>query len=218
MMPLTPGLHRVEGAEGYEWEYVAGAPTTPRPDRKQISAPDDDDAAYAALLKNYVVKERSEICASLDFEDLVNFDINNDRHHGIFLHAVLSKVRHVSDLTKALREMAYRYQLTEDQAAMCGRQLTEALADERVRPWFEGYRRVLNERSLTAPQSLRRPDRVVWLPDGTVAVVDYKFGAHNSRKYFEQVRDYMSLLQQSGQTNVKGYLWFPLTAQIIEVN
>jgi ATP-dependent exoDNAse (exonuclease V) beta subunit len=218
MMPLTPGLHRVEGAEGYEWEYVAGAPTTPRPDRKQISAPDDDDAAYAALLKNYVVKERSEICASLDFEDLVNFDINNDRHHGIFLHAVLSKVRHVSDLTKALREMAYRYQLTEDQAAMCGRQLTEALADERVRTWFEGYRRVLNERSLTAPQSLRRPDRVVWLPDGTVAVVDYKFGAHNSRKYFEQVRDYMSLLQQSGQTNVKGYLWFPLTAQIIEVN
>ena len=53
--------------------------------------------------------------------------------------------------------------------------------------------------------------------DGSVAVVDYKFGVRNHRGYYEQVRDYMSLLEQAGQTDVHGYLWFPLTHTIIEV-
>ena len=51
----------------------------------------------------------------------------------------------------------------------------------------------------------------------SVAVVDYKFGVRNHRGYYEQVRDYMSLLEQAGQTDVHGYLWFPLTHTIIEV-
>ncbi len=122
------------------------------------------------------------------------------------------------DLDNALYAMAYRYKLTEAQTESCREILAAALSDRRVRPWFEGFVRVVNERPLTAPQTLRRPDRVVWLPDGSVAVVDYKFGSHNRRAYFEQVRDYMSLLQSAGYGDVRGYLWFPLLSEIIEVN
>ena len=99
----------------------------------------------------------------MDFEDTTDFDFANDRHRGTFLHGVLGRVNHMSDLDLALERQAYRYRLSEDDTAECRRLLAGALADPRVRPWFEGFRRAVNERPLTGPQSLRRPDRVVWL-------------------------------------------------------
>ena len=213
LTPLSTGLHRLESGE---LEFTLGEPTAPRGEGKK-TGDGSGERRFEGLLDEYTVHERSEICASMDFEDLLEFDIDDDRHRGIFLHAVLSRVRRPDDLDTALGEMAYRYKIDEEHIAECRAILADALADERVRPWFEGFRRVLNERPLTAPQSLRRPDRVVWTADGSVAVVDYKFGVRNHRGYYEQVRDYMSLLEQAGQTDVHGYLWFPLTHTIIEV-
>lgn len=213
LTPLSTGLHRLESGE---LEFTLGGPTAPRGEGKK-TGDGSGERRFEGLLDEYTVHERSEICASMDFEDLLEFDIDDDRHRGIFLHAVLSRVRRPDDLDTALGEMAYRYKIDEEHIAECRAILADALADERVRPWFEGFRRVLNERPLTAPQSLRRPDRVVWTADGSVAVVDYKFGARNHRGYYEQVRDYMSLLEQAGQNDVHGYLWFPLTHTIIEV-
>ncbi len=153
----------------------------------------------------------------MDFEDTTDFDFANDRHRGTFLHGVLGRVNHMSDLDLALERQAYRYRLSEDDTAECRRLLAGALADPRVRPWFEGFRRAVNERPLTGPQSLRRPDRVVWLADGTIAVIDYKFGAHNLAAYREQVRDYVSLLADAGHKGAQGFLWFPLKGEIVRV-
>ena len=216
MVPLSEGMRRLESGE---LEFTLGHPTMPCKKRQGAGgrvAEDMDDEATAVLLDEYVVNEKSEICASMDFENLVDFDISDDRHRGIFFHAVLSRMRSLSDLPKALASTSYRYKLSPAEKADCGSVLRQVLADRRVRPWFEGFRRVVTERPLTAPQTLRRPDRVVWLADGSVAVIDYKFGARNRRSYFEQVRDYMSLLSAAGH-RCRGYLWFPLTGQIIEV-
>ena len=126
-------------------------------------------------------------------------------------------MRHASDLTHALDRSAHRYGLTEKQKALSKEILSNALADPRVTPWFEGYTRVINERPLTTPQSIRRPDRIVWLADGTIAVIDYKFGTRERPAYFEQVRDYASFLSTTLGKPVKGYLWFPLNSRIIPV-
>ena len=184
---------------------------------------DDDNRAlslkmpYGDMLDTYRVYEHNEICADLDFEDLVTFDFDNDRHRGIFLHAVLSRVRHRSDLPRALAAMAYRYHITPMQRQLCLEQLSAALADERVTPWFDGYTRVLNERTLTAIFERRRPDRVVWMADGTVAVIDYKFGQQHRASYREQVRDYVNLLSFAGYPGAQAYLWYPLEGTITRV-
>ncbi|MDE6528087.1 MAG: PD-(D/E)XK nuclease family protein, partial [Muribaculaceae bacterium] len=159
----------------------------------------------------------SELCATMDFEDIADFDLADDRHRGTFLHGVLSRVNRLPDLELALSRQAYRYRLSAADTAECRRILTRALSDPRVRPWFEGFRRAVNERPLTGPGSLRRPDRVVWLPDGTIAVIDYKFGIHNLPSYRDQVRDYVSLLEAAGHRGAEGYLWFPLKGEIIRV-
>ena len=110
--------------------------------------------------------------------------------------------------------------------------MREALADSRVRRWFEGYRKLLRERTLairyeerdrttgekTGEEVIRhyRPDRVVWTADGAIEVVDYKFGDEESSRYVRQVRGYMNLLRRAYKgTTVRGYLWYPLSGNII---
>lgn len=62
-------------------------------------------------------------------------------------------------------------------------------------------------------EETRRPDRVVFNPDGSIDVVDYKFGnqandrTHNSSNH-RQVREYIDLLSDAyPDKTVRGYLW-----------
>lgn len=185
--------------------FVLGTPT--RPAGTPATA---TDATPPAALARYSVAERGELSVDIDPEA-------GPRDRGTFLHSVLATVRHRSDLPRAVRRAAYRRHLPEADEAECLALLTRALDDPRVRHWFEGFTRVVNERPASVPGAVKRPDRVVWHPDGSVSVIDYKFGRHKSRRYFEQVRDYVGLLDGRVGGPVRGYLWFPLSSEIIPV-
>lgn len=161
-------------------------------------------------LARYAVAERGELSVDIDPEA-------GPRDRGTFLHSVLASVRHRRDLGAAIRRAAYRRHLSEADEAECRDLLTRALDDPRVRHWFEGFTRVVNERPASVPGAVKRPDRVVWHPDGSVSVIDYKFGHHRPRRYFEQVRDYVGLLSGRVGGQVRGYLWYPLSSEIIPV-
>ena len=62
----------------------------------------------------------------------------------------------------------------------------------------------------------RRVDRIVWLPDGTVNIIDYKFTTAPRRSHLVQVREYASLLESMGYGDVKAHLWYPLLGKIVE--
>jgi hypothetical protein len=47
-------------------------------------------------------------------------------------------------------------------------------------------------------------------------VVDFKFGK-SFAGYANQVKGYMNLLRQMGHDKVKGYLWYVLLGEIVEV-
>ena len=51
------------------------------------------------------------------------------------------------------------------------------------------------------------PDRVVLRPDGSAAVIDYKF-VQPEKKYLDQVRGYMDLYRALGHSPVTGTLWY----------
>lgn len=62
---------------------------------------------------------------------------------------------------------------------------------------------------------VRRPDRVMMKDDETI-VVDFKFGK-KKEEYHTQVREYISLLNEMGHPNVKGYLWYVFANELILV-
>ncbi len=220
MVPLAPMLSVLPEPSGEYAVVEFGSPTAP------VAKDNADDAGGwgempniplpAGVLDVYRSYTRSEIAVSDDLDEIPRFDVSSERRYGIFLHRVLGSVRRRSDLPKAMHRMAYRARLTPECEAEQLRLLSAALDDERVRPWFEGFDRVVNERPSTTVEGVWRPDRVVWLPSGEVCVIDYKFGAENKR-YFRQVKVYMDLLKRQGWRSVRGYIWYPLTGVIHEV-
>ena len=64
--------------------------------------------------------------------------------------------------------------------------------------------------------SLHRPDRVVYVPDGGVTVIDYKFGSERN-SYLRQVRRYMDLYREMGYPSVRGYVWYVPSDKLVEV-
>jgi hypothetical protein len=83
--------------------------------------------------------------------------------------------------------------------------------------WFAGASRGRNEVSVfDADGTLHRPDRVVDMPDGSIAVIDYKFGAERN-SYLRQVAGYVRLYRDMGYPSVRGYVWYVPEDKVVEV-
>ena len=54
-----------------------------------------------------------------------------------------------------------------------------------------------------------RPDRIIFYPDGSADVVDYKFTAEPRQEHSTQVRGYLAMLRAMGHTRLRGFLWYP---------
>ena len=145
---------------------------------------------------------------------------NNYIQLGNVLHNVFSTIRTTDDIDEALRLMEldgiiYDKQLTRERIEGM---IRKRLADPRVMRWFDSreHWKLYNECTILLPDGQeKRPDRVMTNGSETI-VVDFKFG-HEREEYFDQVREYMHLLQNMDMHAVKGYLWFVYSNKIIEV-
>lgn len=189
-----------------------GAPTSP------AVADSKADTAQREPMPPYSTCDRDDMWQLTRVDDLC--DRTQAQERGIFLHDVLSRVRHRRDLPLAMRRRAYRTGMTSDEETAALETLTAALDDPRAARWFDGYTRVVNERTIMLPDGRHyRPDRVVWTADGTIEVIDYKFGAEHNEKYSQQVKLYTGFLQEIyPYANVKGYLWYPDKKIIIDTD
>ena len=184
--------------------------------QRRLDADSDD------WLEGYFVHEQPDICISTDFDDLTAFDYADERYRGIFLHDVLSRVRVAADLGKAHHACAYRYRLTPAQSAESLALLEKAFAHPELpaKGWFGNFRRIVAEHRVAVVGEKRRPDRIVWHTDGSVDIIDYKFGEctpEHIKRYTWQVRKYIAMLAKAGYPNARGYLWYPLEGKIIPV-
>lgn len=170
----------------------------------------------SALLPDYVPGTNTEHTA-LSEVDIELFDYEDPRQRGNFIHGILSRLKTPQRLDCEVRRAAYRARLDSRQERECLETLRRALADPRVKPWMEGYRKVASERTLIDGKNERRADRIVWTADGHIDVIDFKTGAHE-QKYARQVRDYVDILRRGGYENVRGFLWYVSDCEIVEVD
>ncbi|MEF2644371.1 MAG: 3'-5' exonuclease, partial [Paramuribaculum sp.] len=182
-----------------------GSPTTREADKKEERRALDPEGTVD--MEPYVTADRDDLWGKLDIERYVDYGMARGR--GIVLHDVLSRVRHPEELESAVRYCSYRGRLPREAADEVCAYLSRELKRDDVAGWFNGYRRVICERTLVlANGDVCRPDRVVWRADGHVDVVDYKFGEEKPKLYGNQVRAYMEALRAAGNTGVRGYLWY----------
>lgn len=213
-LPTMAWLHEHDDAEAGTCRYTTGAPTAPpaleqRP--RKITQPD-----VTIPMPAYSTSTRPELWKGLVIDH--ELDFYDPRDHGTLLHSVLQHVHKRSDLPKAVRRAVYRHRIPAQEADRVQQLLGERLDSVADRHWFEGYRWLVNERAIAlSDNESARPDRVVGLPDGTVAVIDYKFGDEHKQAHARQIRHYMELLQDAGLENLTGYVWYVVTGKIVKV-
>lgn len=154
---------------------------------------------------------------SLDFfsEDKAGIEAS-PRLKGILLHDILSRLTDVSELADAVDAA-----VSSGDVDLSQREELVALLNERIlsKPeWFaaEGMK-VMNETSLIDSDGrMYRPDRVMIAADGSVCIVDYKFGEHH-RTYERQLRGYADIWRRMGYTDVTAVLWYVNEDKVIDV-
>lgn len=169
------------------------------------------EAAY------YFVNSRDDVWENLNITD--EDATARARERGIFLHNVMSRVRTPDDLKLALDRVAYRARLEAKEKEEALEILSKAIVDDRVSLWFNNYEKVLLEQSISLKnaEGTYRPDRVVWTSQGTIDVIDYKFGEEHKEQYQKQVKNYMNLLTDMGYQAVRGFLWYVEKGKIVEI-
>lgn len=141
------------------------------------------------------------------------------REYGIAMHYVFSLITTQADIAGAAAK-AFADGVCECSADELVTMVMNALSSVEQYGWFGGDYMVLNECDIIKPDgNVARPDRVL-IKDGCAIVVDYKFGElsgedASGRKYVRQVREYMELLAQIGYTDVKGYVWYIKSGEVV---
>ena len=141
---------------------------------------------------------------------------------GNVLHSLFSQIRTTDDIPQVLRKLEFEGVLYDEDvsAEKIRNMLEKRLNHHDVREWFSPRWTLYNECSILTTDEdghlvERRPDRV--MTDGTTTlVVDFKFGRQRE-DYHRQVGEYMQLLRRMGHQQVKGYLWYVYSNQIVEV-
>ena len=194
-----------------EGTFEAGEPVLPG---------EKDGASVSMPMPPYYSYDNEHVWSMSRIEDFDEMML--PRRKGVIFHDIMSGIRTAGDLDMSVRRCVMKGFVTESESGTYRRLLGEALADDRVKPWFCGFRRLLTERPFVTTYngevSRYRPDRVVWTADGHIDVIDYKFGEEESDKYRRQVSRYMRAVGRMFKgVEVRGYLWYPLQGAIEEV-
>ena len=199
-----------------EETLIIGNPTTPQKEFnvKEISPSEKVEIKEASP---YITEDRDDIWNLTRLEDYTPID--EARERGIFLHNVLSNVNRIEDLPISINRWGYKARLDKESIDNAFEFLNKAISSPKVIQWFDGFKRALTERSIIVKEtnSTFRPDRVVWTANNTVDVIDYKFGEEHKAQYEKQIKNYMYLLSEMGNENVRGFIWYLDKDKIIEV-
>ncbi|MGN1173584.1 MAG: 3'-5' exonuclease, partial [Muribaculaceae bacterium] len=148
-----------------------------------------------------------------------NFDPNDARQKGTFLHHVLSDIVYPEDLDWAFLRWTNIVGIDSDTATEWKKELQTALEYSGAKSWFVNFKQIINEMPIVSENGdIKRPDRVVMTKDGFVDIIDYKTGNdQNQTKYTKQVSEYVKIYKNLGFKNVRGYIWYFLNNNIVTV-
>lgn len=186
------------------------------PDLKTLLSPIPAQGEQINLVHKPVIQypdRETKVCESnnlaIQLKAKKAFKESEAVQYGATMHNILSAIRTPNDIEKAVKSAIVAGKLSQEEAQKVQERLRKELAHSEIAQWFSEHNIVLNEQEILLPQKVDfyRPDRVILLPDGSLTVIDYKFGEEHA-KYHKQVTHYISLLEKIGYNRVSGYLWY----------
>lgn len=196
-------------------ELVSGSPdTVPVRKSEQKTALDPQDSVP---MLPYEVYDGTTVW------DQTQVDFDPERieavSRGTALHNLFAMVTDVASVPAAIEKAVRRHIISRAEVPEIKVLLTARVSQPDTARWFCGYKRVLRERPITTADGEHyRPDRVVWTSDGHIDIIDYKFGAERPTAHARQLRNYMRRFVDMGYSNLRAFVWYVDTNEIVPVN
>jgi ATP-dependent helicase/nuclease subunit A len=149
------------------------------------------------------------------------WDVENPEtigEHGTLIHNILSQVNVIDDVTSALEVAVRKGLITEVEKPEIKKEIDSVFKIEGVADLFTDFDELKNERSILLPNEngkTKQPDRVV-VKNGTTYLIDYKSGKPKGEDEL-QVKNYEKLLMQLGYQNIRSYLLYIKSGELVGV-
>ena len=139
------------------------------------------------------------------------------RKHGVLMHEILSNIETRTDIRKAIMDKEAAGEIDHRESIELTERLEHLLDLPEVAQWFDGSMQVLNEMEILYGNGQSyRPDRIMLRGEQAI-VVDYKSGEKENPHDRQQVKKYMSLVQEAGYLQVTGFLCYIQLNKIVPV-
>ena len=177
------------------------------------------DPRHSFYIPNVISTDRSR---ELRLRRLANrvFDVETferKKDHGNKVHYALSKVKTPSDVPMALAQMQTDGVIDASESAEIQKSLENILKHPDLKGLFDAENMVLNEREILTPDgNLHRPDRVVFLPEERVVILDYKTGIPLD-SHSRQIKRYVNLFKEMGKKQVEALLVYIERNEVVKV-
>jgi len=136
--------------------------------------------------------------------------------HGIYMHAVLSRMRYADEMQEMLSQIVQEGFITTPERDALEHQLTDLLNNFKISPWFGREWEVRTEVPVLLPGGEEyRIDRLMTQGKKAV-VVDFKTGIKKKNDE-KQVLQYMEILRQMNYPETEGYLLYLGDVEILQV-
>lgn len=143
-------------------------------------------------------------------------DLKSRIYYGTVLHDILGKIRYRNDIDAAVKNSVEEGYINSSAAGGIRKMLKEMLSRPGVAAWFDDDVSVMTEPEiLTGAGDIRRPDRVV-IKDGSVTVIDYKFGEERS-EHRRQMENYRDLIKGMGYDVDAACLWYVESDKVVKI-
>lgn len=210
---LKPSLHSLDEYRKGEVLQVGSLPEYRRKDRK----PDLwKFTSYPVNKSNVNLKVRLRNDEYFVDEEGI---YSSELMYGNMMHQVFSCIYTPSDVAPLLKSMQKNGLIRGTERESLHKEIVKMISQSNVKQWFieKENRTIYNERTILCSDGrMIRPDRVI-VEEGSVTVVDFKFGMVESERYKSQVKDYMFQLSQMGYGKTRGYVWYVLLGKTIKV-
>ncbi|MBX2915916.1 MAG: UvrD-helicase domain-containing protein [Cyclobacteriaceae bacterium] len=136
--------------------------------------------------------------------------------YGIHLHTIFSRIRYREDLDETFKVMQHTGVINEQEKPLIRELVDELFNNETIASWFDKHWEVRTEVPVLLPGGEEsRMDRLL-LKGEQAVVIDFKTG-NPSKSDMQQVNSYLQTLRNMNFQEVKGYLLYIRTGEVVPV-
>lgn len=178
--------------------------------------------ASVSITSNFALKPLSFNAARSNIRIKASYLNNSEpaaqaKRQGILVHWLLSKVRSLDDIARAINLGLKEGLLHPTEIEVLNEQLKKLISHPNLSPYFEpGINAKLEAELITVNGEVLRPDKIVFNGENTV-IIDYKTGKPDNVKHYKQLTAYENALLAMGYKNIKKLLVYVDEPDIVEL-